>query len=203
MKDLSQRAEFGRFAEERAAEEMLLRGYIVRERNWRPKNSHLEVDIICQQDDTIIFVEVKARNPEDEDPAEAVDEKKQRRLVRAAEIYLRQQPYDFYYRFDIVTVTGTMEDYVLDHIEDAFLPPPDSPLNRDSRHIYVELKNKHNTMNSASSQKTYMKMQGKLLEDDQAVCYLVEVISKNQRMNLGKLHWTDSRVLTAIYAVCQ
>lgn len=76
-------------------------------------------------------------------------------------------------------------------------------MNRDSRHIYVELKNKHNTMNSASSQKTYMKMQGKLLEDDQAVCYLVEVISKNQRMNLGKLHWTDSRVLTAIYAVCQ
>ncbi len=123
MKDLAQRAEFGRFAEERAAEEMLLRGYIVRERNWRPKNSHLEVDIICQQDDTIIFVEVKARNPEDEDPAEAVDEKKQRRLVRAAEIYLRQQPFDFYYRFDIVTVTGTMEDYVLDHIEDAFLPP--------------------------------------------------------------------------------
>ena len=39
------------------------------------------------------------------------------------------------------------------------------------------MKNKHNTMNSASSQKTYMKMQNKLLEDDQAVCYLVEVIS--------------------------
>lgn len=27
------------------------------------------------------------------------------------------------------------------------------------RHIYAELKNKHNTMNSVSSQKTYMKMQ--------------------------------------------
>ncbi len=44
-------------------------------------------------------------------------------------------------------------------------------------HIYVELKNKHNTMNSASSQKTYMKMQAKLLDDDQATCYLVEAIS--------------------------
>ncbi len=49
------------------------------------------------------------------------------------------------------------------------------------RHIFVELKNKHNTMNSASSQKTYMKMQNKLLEDDQATCYLVEVISKKSR----------------------
>lgn len=51
----------------------------------------------------------------------------------------------------------------------------------NERHIYVEMKNKHNTMNSASSQKTYMKMQGKLLEDDEAVCYLVEVISKSSR----------------------
>ena len=36
-------------------------------------------------------------------------------------------------------------------------------------------------MNSASSQKTYMKMQGKLLDDDEATCYLVEVISKRSR----------------------
>ena len=48
----------------------------------------------------------------------------------------------------------------------------------DDLHIYVEMKNKHNTMNSASSQKTYIKMQYKLLEDDEATCYLVEVISK-------------------------
>lgn len=50
-----------------------------------------------------------------------------------------------------------------------------------ARHIFVEMKNKHNTMNSASSQKTYMKMQNKLLEDDQAVCYLVEVISMKSK----------------------
>lgn len=48
-------------------------------------------------------------------------------------------------------------------------------------HIYVEMKNKHNTMNSASSQKTYMKMQSKLLDDDEATCYLVEVIAKHSR----------------------
>ena len=47
--------------------------------------------------------------------------------------------------------------------------------------IYVEMKNKHNTMNSASSQKTYMKMQHKILRDDNATCYLVEVIAKNSQ----------------------
>lgn len=44
-------------------------------------------------------------------------------------------------------------------------------------HIYAELKNKHNTMNAASSQKTYMKMQGQILDDDQSTCMLVEVIA--------------------------
>lgn len=51
----------------------------------------------------------------------------------------------------------------------------------ENRHIYVELKNKHNTMNSASSQKTYMKMQSQILADDQAVCMLVEVIAKQSQ----------------------
>ncbi len=55
-------------------------------------------------------------------------------------------------------------------------------------HIFVEMKNKHNTMNSASSQKTYMKMQAKLLDDDQATCYLVEAISKRSKDEV----WTIS-----------
>lgn len=50
-----------------------------------------------------------------------------------------------------------------------------------SLHIFAELKNKHNTMNSASSQKTYMKMQAHLLNDDEAKCYLVEAISKKSK----------------------
>lgn len=46
---------------------------------------------------------------------------------------------------------------------------------------FAEIKNKHNTMNSASSQKTYMKMQGTILENDEATCFLVEVISKHSQ----------------------
>ncbi len=47
--------------------------------------------------------------------------------------------------------------------------------------IYVEMKNKHNTMNSASSSKTYMKMQGQLLSDDDCACFLVEAIAKKSQ----------------------
>lgn len=47
--------------------------------------------------------------------------------------------------------------------------------------VYVEMKNKHNTMNSASSAKTYMKMQGQLLKDDDCACFLVEAIAKKSQ----------------------
>ena len=47
--------------------------------------------------------------------------------------------------------------------------------------VYVEMKNKHNTMNSASSGKTFMKMQNQLLQDDDCACFLVEAIAKNSQ----------------------
>lgn len=51
----------------------------------------------------------------------------------------------------------------------------------DDFHIYVEMKNKHNTMNSASSSDTYVKMQSKILHDDKATCMLVETIAKRSQ----------------------
>ena len=43
--------------------------------------------------------------------------------------------------------------------------------------IYVELKNKHNTMNSSSSAEIYRKMLEKIHEEDDCACFLVEVIA--------------------------
>jgi len=56
---------------------------------------------------------------------------------------------------------------------------PDSGFDvvNDAKKIYVEMKNKHNTMNSSSSQKTYMRMQSVLINDPAATCMLVEVIA--------------------------
>lgn len=52
--------------------------------------------------------------------------------------------------------------------------------------VYVEMKNKHNTMNSASSAKTYIKMQSQLLDDDDCACLLVEAIAKQSQ----NVKWT-------------
>lgn len=47
--------------------------------------------------------------------------------------------------------------------------------------IYVEMKNKHNTMNSSAAGKTYIKMQNQLLRDDDCACFLVEAIAKKSQ----------------------
>lgn len=51
----------------------------------------------------------------------------------------------------------------------------------EAQNIFVEMKNKHNTMNSSSSQKTYMRMQHKINTTPDATCFLVEVIAKNSQ----------------------
>ncbi|UWD34828.1 Eco47II family restriction endonuclease [Mycoplasma cottewii] len=54
----------------------------------------------------------------------------------------------------------------------------------DDYTYYVEMKNKHNTMNSSSAAEVYMKMQNHLLnnkKEDNIICALVEVIAKRSQ----------------------
>lgn len=114
--------EWGAEAERIAAEYFIKEGYIIRERNWRVSN-RIEIDLILEKDRTLIFVEVKSRMKGGQDPAEAVDFKKRSKMIRGADIYLRQQQFRYQYRFDIVTLTGDKNDYEFKHYADAFLPP--------------------------------------------------------------------------------
>lgn len=54
--------------------------------------------------------------------------------------------------------------------------------------VYVEMKNKHNTMNSSAAGKTYIKMQNQLLQDDDCACFLVEAIAKRSQ----NIKWTTT-----------
>jgi len=53
--------------------------------------------------------------------------------------------------------------------------------------IFVEIKNKHNTLNASSASDLYIRMQNKILKDDKAVCYLVEVIAQDSDNKPWKL----------------
>lgn len=115
--------QWGMQAENIVCEYLISKGYTVRERNWRPKTSHSEIDIIAQSGETLVFVEVKARSDRDADPTDGLTKEKIRNVVRGANSYLLAQDFAYYYRFDVAAVNGNKDDYVLDYLEDAFLPP--------------------------------------------------------------------------------
>jgi len=61
------------------------------------------------------------------------------------------------------------------------VPKQGFDLVNETQKIYVELKNKHNTMNSSSAQKTYIAMQSQILKSVEITCMLVEVIAKQSQ----------------------
>lgn len=114
--------DWGKQAEQIAADFLISEGYVIRERNWRCGN-HIEIDIIAQEGTTIAFVEVKARKGDCQMPDESVNLKKQKNMIKGGDIYLRGLNRFYYYRLDIITITGTSDNYTLEHLKDAFLPP--------------------------------------------------------------------------------
>lgn len=113
--------DLGKIGEETAAVYLEEQGYIILHRNWR--KVHLEIDIIAAKDDELIFVEVKTRSDDAfQDPIEAVGRQKMRRLLRAADAYLKQMKNRVYIRFDIITLVGVPGNFKIEHYPDAFSP---------------------------------------------------------------------------------
>ncbi len=69
----------------------------------------------------------------------------------------------------------------------------------DSTFVYAELKNKHNTMNSSSLQKTYIQMQNQIMKTPNDTCLLVEVLAPVSRniawgCSINGEHVQDERI---------
>src|SRR5437868_10634463 len=80
-------------------------GYKILFRNFRGRSGG-EIDVVCRDRDTLVFVEVKTRTREDFGrPLEAVNPKKERRISMGALAWLRLlgNP-DIFFRFDVVEV---------------------------------------------------------------------------------------------------
>ena len=114
--------EMGKEGEAVARRYLEQQGYVIACTNWHWH--HYELDIIAVKEDELIVVEVKTRS---EDfllsPEDAVDTKKIRRIVAAADAYVRYFNIDLPVRFDIVTLIKKETGFLIDHIEDAFYAP--------------------------------------------------------------------------------
>ena len=111
--------EYGKLAEELTSQEYLKRGYTIVERNWRLGKK--EIDLVVRKDQIVVIVEVKARKEGEEEAVEAVNSAKRKRMIQAADFYLKQLPGWNEYRFDIAAFTGDKNRYKLEIIEYAFV----------------------------------------------------------------------------------
>ncbi|MBP2617282.1 YraN family protein [Chryseobacterium jejuense] len=112
--------DFGKIAEDMAADYLQKNGYKILARNFRFQKA--EIDITAEKDGLIIIVEVKARSTDAFMlPQEAVTKTKIRSIVLAANHYLEKFDKQNEVRFDIISVLpDENKNLIIDHIIDAF-----------------------------------------------------------------------------------
>ena len=99
-----QRVIFGKTGEDLACRELERRGYAILARRYRLRIG--EIDIVCRDGETTVFVEVKARGGREfGEAAEAVTAAKRRRIAMVAVDYLTKHHLtDRPCRFDVVSI---------------------------------------------------------------------------------------------------
>ena len=119
---MAKRNETGKDGESVARAFLEKQGYKITHTNWHWH--HYELDIVAVKDTWLVVVEVKTRS---DDyllaPEDAVDAPKIRRIVAAADAYVRFFNLELPVRFDIITVIKKGEESEIQHLVYAFYAP--------------------------------------------------------------------------------
>ena len=123
----AQHLRLGKRGENLACQFLRRNGYKILYRNFRGRTGG-EIDVVCRERDTLVFVEVKTRTGEDFGrPFEAIDRNQRKRISRGGLAWLRllDDP-DILFRFDVVEVIiAEGAEPRLELIRNAFsLPEP-------------------------------------------------------------------------------
>ena len=121
MAETKGRRALGVLGEEKACDFLRAKGHRIVSRNWR--GSHLEVDIISEDEAGLHFVEVKTRlAPAGTAPEEKVDVRKRQRIGAAALKFLNQSGSDREVFFDVVTVLFDGDRTEVSYFPQAWIP---------------------------------------------------------------------------------
>ena len=112
----------GKRGEELAAVYLQAQGYTILEKNYQLRDG--EIDLIAKEGNCLCFVEVKMRTQDEfGDGSEAVDVRKQKRIIKAATYYLAytKEPYTEA-RFDVLVIMKdpSAADMCYELFKDAF-----------------------------------------------------------------------------------
>lgn len=115
------RRELGDWGEEKALRYLSDQGYQLLARNWRTREG--EIDLVMEQDLTIVFIEVKTRITDRfGSPEESITSGKQKRLRKTCLTYLQESDNENRdWRIDVIAIEATRIGEItrLDHYENA------------------------------------------------------------------------------------
>ena len=119
---MAEHNDLGKRGEDAAAKYLQNAGYHIIERNWVCEK--YEIDIIAENKEFIVFVEVKTRSSNQwGNPEDAISKGKIRRIVEAADFYLKENDIETPARFDVIAAIWNGKLFEIEHIDDAFLAP--------------------------------------------------------------------------------
>ncbi|GCE27981.1 UPF0102 protein [Dictyobacter alpinus] len=104
----------GRTGERLAAAQLVQSGYSILEHNFRCRYG--EIDLVAEHDADLVFIEVKTRRGVSHGlPEEAVNRRKQQKIIQVGQYYLLQHDYSMRaWRVDVVavqlSVAGRLEE---------------------------------------------------------------------------------------------
>jgi putative endonuclease len=108
----------GTDGEDYALAHLRSRGYLILTTNF--KAPPYELDIVAKQDNILVFVEVRLKfNADYGYPEDTFGKAKKTAVLKGAEAYLIQHPWDGDVRFDFISIV-LKPDFQLMHFEDAF-----------------------------------------------------------------------------------
>lgn len=115
---MAEHLDLGNAAEAKALSFLENKGLRLLQRNYRSRGG--EIDLIMQQDETLVFIEVRYRKSAlFGSAAESVTMAKQRKLINAASQFLQQKGLDTPCRFDVVGISGRSQSEI-EWIRNAF-----------------------------------------------------------------------------------
>jgi putative endonuclease len=120
MNNASGKLVLGKAGEQVAEQYLKNKGYKLIERNYRCALG--ELDLIVLDRRVVVFVEVKTRTGHGYgSPLEAVEFRKQRKMIQAAQYFLSERKlHQRDARFDVVGISWPGREPAVEHIENAF-----------------------------------------------------------------------------------
>ncbi len=117
---MTDKIKLGKLGEQITAEYLAKYGYQILKTNYHTREG--EIDLICQKDKTIIFVEVKTRTNQNFGwPEEAVTDEKLEKIIIASLKYLQENGIEGDWQIDVISIifNETKRIFQLKHLENV------------------------------------------------------------------------------------